>query len=116
MVTDERKQELERALHSMRSLIQANYWASFNREMGTWCHAFIEFNGVMSKYVDMCTEMLEQGIDFGHLNVHGPLPLDIKIHDHHWLYLIEKLDCIYGPLLRSASPRVKDKFVEMVKP
>ena len=58
-------------------------------------HGFIEFAGLMNKYIELCERARQQGLDFTETTVHGggaPLPME----GHDARYLLEKLDCIYG--------------------
>jgi hypothetical protein len=57
-------------------------------------HAFIEFTGLMNEYINLCQQAHEQGIDFTMLNVHTGQHLPFQAH--HFNYLAEKLECIYG--------------------
>lgn len=62
-------------------------------------HAFIEFTGLMNEYITVCHTALAQDIDFRMASTHTGVALPFK--PHHAAYLAEKLDCIYGPALRS---------------
>lgn len=93
------KEELLRLVARMRAVSNATYDLFFTTGMGGDVHAFIEFCGVLSKYVDICERCAQQGIDFRHLNTHGNTALPVENHDME--YLGEKLDCIFGPALRS---------------
>lgn len=71
-------------------------------------HAFIEFCGLMNKYIGICTKAAEAGIDFTQANTHSGLPLPVE--DHDVKYLAEKFDCIFGPTL--ADPKVRATFID----
>jgi hypothetical protein len=61
-------------------------------------HAFIEFNGLMQKYVDLCRRAAAEGVDFTMFNTHTGT--SFEVHDHDVEYMAEKFDCIFGPLFR----------------
>lgn len=91
--------ELGALVRDMRSVVATTYGAFFGANMGGRAHAFIEFNGLISKYVDICERCVEHGIDFRSANVHGGKPLPVEVHD--MAYLGEKLACIFGPAIAS---------------
>lgn len=102
-------EEREKLLETMNELSKRVYWAFFHAGIGQTCHAFIEFNGVLSKYVDLCRKAHEAGIDFTQANTHNDIPFPCEAHD--MAYLGEKLGCIFGPALR-ANPKAKRAFLE----
>ena len=61
-------------------------------------HAFIEFNGLMQKYVDLCRRAADEGVDFTMFNTHTGTSFKVETHDVE--YMAEKFDCIFGPLFR----------------
>jgi hypothetical protein len=81
------------------------YSLFFRTNMGGKVHAFIEFCGVLDKYVGICSRAAAQGIDFTNSNVHTGVPLPVEVHDME--YLGEKLACIFGPMLAS-NPEARD--------
>lgn len=89
----------------MRAVSDATYWLFFNAHMGADVHAFIEFCGVLSKYVDICERSAARGIDFRFLNTHSGEALPVEVHDME--YLGEKLDCILGPAIQ-ANPAARE--------
>ncbi len=93
------KEELRDLARRMRVVSNETYNLFFVLGMGSEVHAFIEFCGVLSKYVDICERCAEQGIDFRFLNTHSGAGLPVEVHD--MVYLGEKLDCILGPAIRS---------------
>ena len=60
----------------------------------TGCHTFIEFCGLMNKFIDICREQSQAGKDFTEASRHSDAVMEIE--DHHVAYLFEKLDCIFG--------------------
>lgn len=100
-------------LRSMRSAREEVYWLFFHRGFGTKIHAFLEFNGLLGKYVDMCERAHAQGVDFTDCNKHSGNVLPMEEHDA--VYLGEKFDCIFGPSLR-ANPAVLRAFLEAIVP
>lgn len=99
------KAELLALAARMRAVSNATYDLFFRAGMGSEVHAFIEFNGLISKYVDICHRCAEQGIDFRFLNTHSGEGLPVEVHDMR--YLGEKLDCILGPAIH-ANPEAAD--------
>lgn len=71
-------------------------------------HPFIEFCGLMSKYVDLCREAAQKGVQFPFASEHSGMPLPAEDHDME--YLAEKLRCIFGPTL-DANPSVRSNFL-----
>lgn len=92
----------------MKKTTKIVYWFFFNQGYGSACHAFLEFNGLMSKYIDLCENADAVGIDFTQANVHNDIALPMESHDAG--YLAEKLDCIFGPSLR-ANPEALEVFL-----
>lgn len=78
--------------------------------MRTHCHPLIEFTGLINEYIKICEKTLKAGRDFSAANTHtgGSLVFDV----HNLNYLMEKLECIYGPsitaLIRSRMTGQKD--------
>lgn len=50
-------------------------------------HQFLEFTGLLNEYVNLCTQSLERGEDFGNRDLNAGF---------HARYVAEKLGCIYG--------------------
>lgn len=99
------KAELLALARRMRAVSDETYWLFYNAGMGAEVHAFIEFCGVLAKYVDICERCAAQGIDFRFLNTHSGSDLPVEGHD--MAYLGEKLDCILGPAIR-ANPAARE--------
>lgn len=97
--------ELLALIVRMRFVCEQTYWAFFKAGMGAEVHAFIEFCGVLSKYVDICERCAAGGIDFRALNTHTGTPLPVEVHDME--YLGEKLRCILGPAI-DANPAARE--------
>jgi hypothetical protein len=89
------KEEREQILSMMRDA-SARFYRS---AMTIGCHPFIEFTGLINEYIKLCQEAHDAGIDFTQSNTHTGQPLPMP--EHSARYLGEKLDCIYGPSLRS---------------
>jgi hypothetical protein len=75
-------------------------------------HAFIEFNGLMQKYVDLCRRAAAEGVDFTMFNTHTGTSFNVLEHDVD--YMAEKFDCIFGPLFR-ANPKLWALFKEKLE-
>lgn len=101
------KEDLVAIVARMHGVVEETYWTFFRSGMGSHCHAFLEFNGVISKYVDICRKAADQGIDFTQANIHSHTPLPVEGHDME--YLAEKLGCILGPLI-NANPEARKAF------
>lgn len=72
-------------------------------------HPFIEFNGLMQKYVDVCERAAAKEIQFPFANEHSGQQIPVEPHD--MLYLAEKLRCIFGPTL-DANPEARRAFIQ----
>jgi hypothetical protein len=102
------KQELAETLKVMRDLNHNFYVMCFTSGLGARCHAFLEFNGLMSKFVDLCERAYDNKIDFSQANQHGGVELPVEEHDIE--YLGEKFRCIFDFAIQR-SPKLKDAFV-----
>jgi hypothetical protein len=89
----------------LRELNELFYWACFRAEIGSRAHAFIEFNGLMSKYVDLLERAVAQGVDPVSLNEHCGVAVPVETHD--MAYLAEKLRCIFGPFI-DGNPEARE--------
>lgn len=69
----------------------------------TGCHAFIEFCGFMRKFIDICKNSSEAGVDFNEANTH--VGVELVVADHDLVYLAEKFDCVFGPALADPKKR-----------
>jgi hypothetical protein len=94
-------------LVDMRRLSSGFYYGAV--QIG--CHSFIEFCGLMNKYIDLCAATLKDGGDFNTANVHTGTSLVAAEHDIE--YLAEKFECIFGTTLR-ANPKLADQFFKKV--
>ncbi len=83
----------------MHSVADDAYWLFFSRGMGAKVHAYIEFCGLLAKYTEICARAAFDGIDFTVANGHSRTPLPVEVHD--MIYLGEKLECIFRPMLAS---------------
>lgn len=105
------QEELEDLAKKMRAVANATYALFFSAGMGGECHAFLEFNGLIQKYVDIASRAAQQGIDFTQANVHNSKALPVE--DHDLAYLAEKLRCIFGPII-DANPEAKELMKEIL--
>jgi len=88
-------------------------WMAFYRDAASiGCHAFLEFSGLMAKFIDLCRQAEASGEPWLRANVHSGQHLAFEGHDVD--YLLEKLECIYGmhfrldqrvPAVPPADPR-----------
>jgi N-acetyl-anhydromuramyl-L-alanine amidase AmpD len=107
------KEDLQKIASDMHKVAEATYWLFFIQGMGSNCHAFLEFNGLIAKYVDIARKAADAGIDFTQANIHNKTPLPVETHDLE--YLAEKLECIFGPILES-NPEAKRAFLKKLFP
>ena len=98
------KEDLLLLAQRMEKVAEQVYWMFFHAEMGARIDAFIEFCGVLSKYVQICQRCAEEGIDFTQLNTHTGQAMPVEVHDME--YLGEKLQCIFGPII-DANPAAR---------
>ena len=77
--------------------------AFYRNAASAGCHTLIEFTGLMVDYFNACTAAHHRGEQFAFASTHSgkSLPFD----PHQFEYMAEKLDCIYGPSLRSDANR-----------
>lgn len=106
VLTEKRKAELRETIALLRRLNAEFYGLCFEHGVGSRCHAFIEFNGMHSKFIDMCERLLHQGVDFAYVNGHGSEALPFDAHDV--LYLGEKFNCIFGHSM--TDPKIRRVF------
>jgi hypothetical protein len=106
------KEELVKLANQMEKVADTVYWLFFHANMGGQVHAFIEFCGLLNKYTEICKRCAEQGIDFTMLNTHSRQALPVEGHDVE--YLVEKLDCIFGPIIR-ANPETRAAFAKLLE-
>ncbi len=101
------KKEMELMLEKMRMASNTFY----SMAIQTGCHAFIEFTGMMNKYIDICYRALNEGKQFPFANKH----CGEKIHfeDHDIKYLAEKFECIFGVAFQ--DDKLWDAFVQIVR-
>lgn len=101
--------EQRETLRRMRALNEQFYWKLNHAEMGSLCHAFVEFCGLQSKFIDLCELALRDGREFSHLNTHSGESLGFDAH--HAAYLGEKFRCIYGFAI-GPDPELRAVFLE----
>lgn len=101
------REECVAMIDKMRRVSSAFYWSAAN----TGCHAFIEFNGLMNEFIQICERAVDQDLDFNTCNTHTGQSLPVNPHNIE--YLAEKLNCIYGPALAS-NPALAKMFCERV--
>ena len=96
------KEEMGQMVKDMRDVCSSFY--SQAQRIGN--HPFIEFCGLMSKYVDLCENAMVKGIQFPFASKHSGNSL--PAHGHDIKYLAEKFDCIFGTSLQ--KPELKTEF------
>jgi hypothetical protein len=102
-------EERAEQIRKMKEAAEKIYWMCAN----TGVHAFIEFNGLIAKFIDVCQRAHEAGFDYNTCNTHTgqPLPM-VQPHDVH--YMAEKLGCIFGPTLD--DPHIRKAFLKALFP
>ncbi len=93
------KKERDGQLAAMSLLADAFYWGAFRIN----CHPFLEFCGLMVKYIDVARRTSEAGIDFNETSKHTGEGMVVEDHDVQ--YLAEKFDCIFGATLADRRKR-----------
>jgi hypothetical protein len=101
--------DMRKMIRTLREANERFYWDCFHAGIGTSCHAFIEFAGLQSKFIDMCEEALNAGIEFPFANQHSQTSWPIK--QHHAAYLGEKFHCIWG-FAFGPNPELREAFIE----
>jgi hypothetical protein len=100
---------MNETIRNLRSLNTHFYGLCFSTGVGTHAHGFIEFNGLMSKYIDLLEEACRNGFDPHEMTEHSGRPLPAEPHDME--YLAEKLRCMFGPVLDS-NPKARAAFIK----
>ncbi len=72
-------------------------------------HAFLEFCGLMTEYIKVCTAAHNEGQDYTAANTHSGVGLPFE--DYNAAYLAEKLNCIYGMAFLQ-NKKVRDAFIK----
>lgn len=103
------KEQLEDVVATMRRLNSGFYGACFTAGMGSSCHPFLEFNGIISKYIDLCQRAAHFELPFPVANTHSGVELPMAEHDVE--YFAEKFACIFGPWFRN-HPEMADFFCD----
>lgn len=98
--------ELKEMIAKMRAVSGGFYPAACS----TGCHAFIEFTGLMTEFIKLCEQSLAAEMDFASSNTHSGKAL--VVHPYNAAYIVEKLDCIFGPSIRS-SKEVEAEFAKL---
>jgi hypothetical protein len=104
-----KRESLLALANHMSEVASETYYLFFRAGIGTHAHAFIEFCGVLNKYVDLCRKAAEEGVDFTTANVHTGKSIPVEAHDMR--YLAEKMKCIFGPML-AANTEARRAFFE----
>lgn len=103
--------ELEEIVSRMDRISSDVYWLMFRRGIGSDAPPFLEFCGLMSKYVQVCRAAAKKGVQFPFANEHTGMALPMETYDVD--YLAEKFACIFGPYFR-AQPKMADRFMRRV--
>lgn len=100
-------EELATMLEKMKAVCQTFYWQAAH----TGCHTFIEFAGLMNEFIKVCEQSADAGVDFANASTHTGKPL--VVYTYNAAYIVEKLDCIFGPTIKS-SPEVRAEFAKIL--
>ena len=101
------KEELAEMVTKMRDTNHAFYLAAVQ----TGAHTYIEFCGLMQKYVDVCERACQEGLDFTETSIHSGRGLPVEDHDIE--YLAEKFGCIFAGTL-NAKPHLWEIFEKAI--
>jgi hypothetical protein len=101
--------EMRAFIATMRKVNDEFYWLCFHAGIGSSVHAYIEFAGLQSKFIDLCQAALDEGIEFPFANQHAKTPWPME--PHHAEYLGEKFHCIYGFAI-GANPVLREVFIK----
>lgn len=99
--------ELQEIIKKMEAVRVVFYAGAFEAR----CHPFIEFCGLMGEFIKICQNAIDAGVDFPMANTHTGKSLPMT--EYNAAYLVEKLDCIFGPSIR-ADPEVKRIFETLI--
>jgi hypothetical protein len=102
-------EEREHQIVKMREISERFYWDATTAGV----HAFIEFTGLMSKFIDVCSKAHQAGYDYNVCNTHTGHGLP-GVKEHDVAYMAEKLECIFGPTLN--DPRIRQAFLQALFP
>ena len=102
-------EERAEQIKKMHEVYEQFYWLATT----THVHAFIEFTGLMAKFVDVCRKAHEAGLDYNICNTHTGQALP-KVEAHDVEYMAEKLECIFGPTLQ--KPEIRKAFLTALFP
>lgn len=100
-MTDDIKAKRESMIIALESEVRHFYDALFRLGVGAEFHAFVEWCGVMKEHLNICRDLIEQGIDPFTLNKHTGMELPIP--SYRLDYMAEKIDCIFAGALRVAK-------------
>lgn len=70
-------------------------------------HQFVEFTGLMNKYIQIFRQTVKAGIDPNACNIH--VGESLVMHDHDVAYMAEKFGCIFETTLK--DPAMRDVFL-----
>jgi hypothetical protein len=101
----------EKTLQTLKMVCNRFYELCFHSNLGSTAHSFLEFNGLMAKYVELLERAAESGIDPHMVNEHSGVVLPVETHDMR--YLAEKLRCIFGPIIDS-NPEAKQILMKVL--
>jgi len=101
----------ETTIQTLKKVSNQFYWMCFNSKLGSTAHSFLEFNGLMAKYVELLERAAEAGIEPHMVNEHTGVALPVEEHDMR--YLAEKLRCILGPVIDS-NPEARQILMKIL--
>lgn len=96
-------------LSELRRLSEVWYWQAFRAGAGAYAHGFVEFFGLWNELLDIYQDLAKLGHEPNQLTNHSNRPLPVA--EHQVDYLIEKLNCVFGPLLRGLPAKTKERAV-----
>jgi hypothetical protein len=98
-------------LRDMLAKMEAVTAAFYPAAASTGVHTFIEFTGLMHEFIKICRQSAAQDVDFASASTHTGKPL--VVYSYNADYIVEKLDCIFGPAIKS-SPEVRAAFAKLL--
>lgn len=67
-------------------------------------HAFIEFTGLMTEYINICEDNMKAGVNFSEANRHCGTRM--RVEPYRIEYLKEKLECIFEGLEKEGTEKI----------
>ena len=105
-MTPETKLHLEECIKHM-SEVKAAYYA---RAVHCNVHQFVEFAALHGEFIELCKENVEAGVNF----IANGVLLTSPPKVHRFLYIAEKLNCIFGDALAMMPEHYREQFIKIL--